>query len=121
MTVFSLPAVQEVSLRDFMQGMDSMTVRDEETQVALCFRPGPKDNMDEFVEMKSETLEKMLNALLWFEKIRPLLQVAWEAHPNNDPFLDDLPVQLVTLPARYYLKDNGLEEVKAEDIETFII
>ncbi len=118
MTVFSLPAVQEVSLRDFMQGMDSMTVRDEETQVALCFRPGPKDNMNEFVKISSETLEKMLNALLWFEKIRPLLQVAREAHPKNDPFLDNLPVQLVTLPARYYLEENGLEDVKAVAIET---
>lgn len=111
----------QITLREYLEDMGNMRVSEaltpETGKRIINIQADFKEGMDQFVEVSAVTLEKMLEASLRFEKMRPLLQVAWEAHPKNDPFLDNLPVHLVTLPIQYYLKENSLEEVKQETIE----
>ena len=110
----------QISLREYMAGADSMFVSEgvipETGQRGIGIQTNIKEGMDRLVSVSEVTLEKMLQAGLSFEKKRALLQAVWDAHPD-DPFIDALPASLVTLTATLYLRENGLEEVKQEDIE----
>lgn len=110
----------QISLREYMAGADSMFVSEgvipETGQRGIDIQTNIKEGMDRLVSVSEVTLEKMLQAGLSFEKKRALLQAVWDAHPD-DPFIDALPAPLVTLTATLYLRENGLEEVKQEDIE----
>ena len=110
----------QISLREYMAGADSMFVSEgvipETGQLRVDIQADYKEGMDRLVSVSEVTLEKMLQAGLSFEKKRALLQAVWDAHPD-DPFIDALPAPLITLTATLYLRENGLEEVKQEDIE----
>lgn len=118
-TYLNIPEGQ-ISLREYMAGAENMrmteTFMPETGQRRIDIQADFKEGMDHLVPVERVTFEKMLEAGLSFEKKRALLQAVWDAHPD-DPFIDALPASLVTLTATLYLRENGLEEVKQEDIE----
>lgn len=110
----------QISLREYMEGADilsfSKVVIPETGQLRVDIQADYKEGMDRLVSVSEVTLKKMLQVGLSFEKKRALLQAVWDAHPD-DPFIDAIPAPIITLTATLYLRENGLEEVKQEDIE----
>lgn len=119
-TYLNIPEGQ-ISLREYMAGAENMrmteTLMPEIGQRRIdIYGNFKQEDMDKTVSVERVTFEKMLEAGLSFERKRALLQALWEAHPD-DPTIDALPAALVTLTVTLYLRNNGLEEVKQEDIE----